>query len=163
MVHLQKCLFMHSNSHSADEHTGFGSEFNRNHNNWVPMQREPLGGPASGYGGQFNLSNRNCAMNGNMFTAPKSYFGNYSGNQHDLQHQPNHAGSSFGQYYHNNGSPGLDESQNRNRKKLCRNGPICNAHGCDFHHSIIQKQCRNGNDCANKERTCLFLHESKNE
>ena len=141
---------MHSNQ-KVDDCRGFGRN-DMNHGplpTWSPLSM--LGAfsqPNMGFAVQPDMTNRGSGLSINMPAA-----GNYYRTRNDYQqqfNQQNHLGQT-------------DRSQYQSKKKLCRNGQKCDIQGCGFHHTPIHKQCRNGNDCANKETTCLFSHASKNE
>ena len=148
---------------------------NRSQSDWPQIPPQPLGTYAPGFVAQPNF-NRCDGMTGNVLTAG-NYLGTYPGNQPNFQHLHNpyngNVGRQFGQEQSNFGRSmsqfgqeqsnfGKSVSQNPSRNKLCRNGQNCNEDGCNLHHSPIQKKCRNGNGCANRESTCLFMHDTKN-
>ena len=105
-----------------------------------------LVGCALGYGGQSDIANRG-GLAGTLFPSGNNFTNllNYQYDKNRINHNYNSAGLSNG-------------SLNQNRNKLCRNGQKCDINGCGFHHSPIQKPCRNGNSCSRKS-TCLFTHE----
>ena len=160
---VEKCLFMHSNVQHVGESAGFGSVSNINPglmNTWPPMPMLGAHGERTvGLDSSSDMANRRNGLFGNV-PVSGNYYGNYYGGANDDYHHHHHQlNNMFSQF--NRGQ--TDRSQYVRKKGLCRNGQKCNVQGCSYHHSPIHRQCRNGDNCANKDTTCLFGHESKNE
>ena len=50
-------------------------------------------------------------------------------------------------------------NQESTKKRLCRQGALCNTSGCGSYHTPILKPCRDGMSCVHRTTTCLFMHE----